>query len=217
MSRLKSITAAIIASSSSSPSYITPGPDAPWTRLGNDKDPQTLRTELEKLYWEGARAELENIIRTLQAWQQQVFASVSVPDETDDFIHGFDTFIDHVSQGAREFAIRYGQTKLGNSTSYETALRASVEDRKVENVGKKLKSSVRRSANGLPKLEGMEQQAWSLLQAAGLYTPSANGQEGYTEMSAGFLDIETLIEPRPPFDKSSKRPAIPQRMLSAIP
>ncbi|KAJ4291337.1 hypothetical protein N0V88_006345 [Collariella sp. IMI 366227] len=155
MSRLRSITAAIIATSSS-PSYITPGPDAPWTQLGSDK-PDTLRTELEKLYWEGVTAELENIIRTLQAWDTPEFASAPFSDQRNDFVHGFDTFIDQVSQGAREFAIRAGRTKDTDWSTYENALRAAVTDRKAEYVSKKLKASVRKRANiSLAKLDKHE-------------------------------------------------------------
>lgn len=74
--------------------------------MGPGRD--TLFFELEKLYWDGVRGELENIIRTLKIWEKPEFSGVSVPDEEDTFIHGFDTFIDQVTEGPREFAIRYG-------------------------------------------------------------------------------------------------------------
>ena len=71
MSRLKDISTALVfrARLSTSQTHITPAPDTPWLlRGGRD----ALRSELEKLYWEGVKAELENIIRTLNgkvAWR----------------------------------------------------------------------------------------------------------------------------------------------------
>lgn len=80
-------------------------PHGKWTPVAHGRD--ALQRALEDMYWEGVRNELENIIRTLAIWQQPEFANVSVPDEMDGLIHGFDTFVDQVSQHAREHAIRY--------------------------------------------------------------------------------------------------------------
>jgi len=91
----------------SSEHHITPAADAPWTSLGSAQS--ALFPELEKLYWEGVKGELENIVRTLKAWQDPELANVTVEDEKDDFIHGFDTFIDQVVEESREFALRYGE------------------------------------------------------------------------------------------------------------
>jgi len=85
---------------------ITPAPNIPWHLIGPAQN--HLLEELENLYWEGVRGELEIIIRTLRIWQQQNYSSVVLDDENDDFIHGFDTFIDQVSQESRAFATRYG-------------------------------------------------------------------------------------------------------------
>ena len=94
-------------SQSQSTSSITEGETGgSWTPLGPGK--QFLFHELEKLYWEGVRGELENIARTLEIWQRPEFSRVKVEDEEDRFVHGFDTFIDHVTKESREFAIRYG-------------------------------------------------------------------------------------------------------------
>jgi len=71
-----------------------------------------LFDELEALYWAGVRTELENIIRTLHAWQQDELAGVSVKDEDGGNVHGFDTFLDQVGQEAREHAIHYGMSRL---------------------------------------------------------------------------------------------------------
>jgi hypothetical protein len=90
---------------------INPEPvlDAAWSLVGPGK--VTLRESLEELYWKGVENELENIIHTLKVWKQPQFAGVTVPDEDDGFIHGFDTFVDQVSEEVREFANRYGQYK----------------------------------------------------------------------------------------------------------
>ncbi|KAF4982513.1 hypothetical protein FZEAL_1884, partial [Fusarium zealandicum] len=142
MSRLRKILP-ILSFVSSSPSSsisstITPAPDLDLLPIGPGSD--HLLSELESLYWEGVKAELENIVRTLKVWQQPEYSDVSVKDEEDGHIHGFDTFLD----------------------------------------------------------QGVEQRAWMLLQAA------------------GFLDMERLIEHRPPLEdfKFWKRPAIPQLALS---
>src|SRR6266699_5984418 len=103
MSRLKGIHLRL---RSSSHSNITAATEASWTPLGHGKD--ALFPELEKLYWEGVRGDLENIIRTLKIWQRPEFSNVSVADEEDSFVHGFDTFIDQVTEESRAFAIRYG-------------------------------------------------------------------------------------------------------------
>lgn len=85
---------------------ITAATDASWTLLGPGN--ATLLPELEELYWEGVRGELENIIWTLKTWQKPEFSDVTVADEEDDFVHGFDTFIDQVAEEPRAFALRYG-------------------------------------------------------------------------------------------------------------
>ena len=110
MSRLKGIRIAVLGSQSGSETGITAASDAAWSPVGAGSD--HLLTELENLYWDGVRGELENIIRTLRTWQRPEFASVAADDEEDDFIHGFDTFLDQVSQQSRAFAIRYGLSNL---------------------------------------------------------------------------------------------------------
>ena len=105
MSRLKVIRIAKLLASS--PSSITPAPSLPWTSLGAARD--HLLDELEALYWDGAAAELDNVVRTLRAWhheQHPNLADVTVEDEDDDNVYGFDTFLDQVSEEAREKCIR---------------------------------------------------------------------------------------------------------------
>ncbi|KAM5354211.1 hypothetical protein ACJ41O_000861 [Fusarium nematophilum] len=211
MSRLKKVLP-ILSLAASSPSSITPAPDLAWTLVGPGQE--HLLLELESLYWDGVKAELENIVRTLRAWQDEEEDSrVFDKDEDDGHIHGFDTFLDQVSQEARAFAIRYGNMREKEAKNprntynyyswnrynqHKDALEDAVGDRIAEYSSGKIKSAVRKSMKGIPKLKGMEQWAWTLLQAA------------------GFLDMEKLIEHRPPLDKLGfwKRPAIPQLALS---
>lgn len=90
-------------------------PNIPWNLVGPAND--HLLTNLEKLYWQGVKGELEVILTTLKAWQLPQYESVKGPGENDEeegedeeegFVHGFDTFIDSVSQESRAFAVRYG-------------------------------------------------------------------------------------------------------------
>ena len=85
---------------------ITPAPNIPWQSVGPARD--HLLDCLKKMYWDGVKGELEVIIRTLKTWQQPRYQAVVLSDENDDFVYGFDTFIDQVSQKSRAFAIRYG-------------------------------------------------------------------------------------------------------------
>ncbi|KAE8420152.1 hypothetical protein BDV36DRAFT_307202 [Aspergillus pseudocaelatus] len=193
----------------SSQPNITQAPDTSWEPIGPGK--AHLLQELEALYWTGVENELENIIRTLKIWQQPEYAHISISDENDNNIHGFDTFLDQVCQEARAFAIRYGETKLqemanqkpaqailSRNLSYKEALKRVILDTRAEYFSKKIKEEVREQLNTIPRLSGVKLRAWMLLQ------------------NAGFLDIDKLIEHRPPLDKLSfwKRPAIPQLKLS---
>ncbi|GJN86591.1 hypothetical protein PLIIFM63780_010172 [Purpureocillium lilacinum] len=200
MSRLKVIRIAKLLASS--PSSITPAPSLPWTSLGAARD--HLHDELEALYWDGAAAELDNVVRTLRAWhheQHPNLADVTVEDEDDDNVYGFDTFLDQVSEEAREKCIRELRDRKEGSrygfdppTVYEAALSDVIRERKAELVSAQLKAAVRKALKGTPKLRRPQQRAWMLLQAA------------------GFLDIDKLIEQRPPPEglRHAKRPAIPQ-------
>ncbi|KAM0249758.1 hypothetical protein ACHAP5_002627 [Fusarium lateritium] len=213
MSRLRSKVLPVLAITSRSSSNITPAPDIAWARVGSGKD--HLLSELEILYWDGVKAELENIVRTLKAWQQPEYVDVSIEDEDDDHVHGFDTFLDQVSQESRAHAIRYGkmreqqskykQNLFTRSKSYgqkttRDALIDGISDRVTQQASDRIKTEVRESINTITKLKGVENRAWMLLQAAGL------------------LDIEKLIEHRPPPDKFGfwKRPAIPQLTLAEV-
>jgi len=70
-------------------------------------DPQhALYQELQKMYWDGIKRELKQIILTLQTWQSPEFADIGLPAQ-DAEMTGFDTFIDQVSESSREFAMQY--------------------------------------------------------------------------------------------------------------
>lgn len=94
-----------VSGSTNSPN-ITHASRVPWTLVGPGN--AHLLEELEKLYWQGMRTELENIVNTLRIWQQPEYSGVNIDEENDTHIHGFDTFIDQVSQQTRAFAVRYG-------------------------------------------------------------------------------------------------------------
>lgn len=90
--------------------HINAAPDIAWERIGSEEGgAQTLLLELEQMYWDGVKNELEVILLALKQWQEAEYSSVSLEDESDDFVHGFDTFIDQVSQESRAFAHRYGR------------------------------------------------------------------------------------------------------------
>jgi hypothetical protein len=89
-------------------SSITTASNLPWHRI-NGSAHDSLLPELQKMYWNGVKRELAHILLTLRKWQQPEYTFTILSDEKDDFIHGFDTFIDQVSETSREFAARYGK------------------------------------------------------------------------------------------------------------
>lgn len=84
--------------------------EVPWTLLSTEWRPdELLLPEVEELYWDGVRRELEIVLLTLKQWQEQEGGAIPIPDECDvDFVHGFDTFVDQVCEESRNFARRYG-------------------------------------------------------------------------------------------------------------
>jgi hypothetical protein len=89
-------------------SNITRAPNLKWEKIDGPVQ-ETLFREMQKMYWEGVRRELLPILLTLRKWQQSEFAETTLVDEKDDFIHGFDTFVDQVSETSRGFADRYDE------------------------------------------------------------------------------------------------------------
>ncbi|KAH7156722.1 hypothetical protein EDB81DRAFT_685386 [Dactylonectria macrodidyma] len=198
MAQLRSIRAPRLFSRSRSTSKPALGNSA-WHMVGPGKE--HLIEELDKLYWEGVKADLENIIRTLKEWQQPEYADVAIDDENDDHLYGFDTFIDQVSREARKYA-NYKRKESENGVKSNSHAKSPKDYRikKVEYYRDKIKSEIKMAMDGTPKLEGMQQRAWMLLQ------------------SAGFLDLEKLIEHRPPANKPGvwNKPAVPQLTLSKL-
>lgn len=107
MSQLRALSQ-LVPRGGQSRSDITSAPDTAWSLVGKGSD--TLRAELEVLYWEGVQGEIENIVRNVKLWQQPDLASVVLEKETpeEERIHGFTTFLDQVSDEARSFALRQG-------------------------------------------------------------------------------------------------------------
>jgi hypothetical protein len=103
-------------------------------------------------------------------------------DESDDFIHGFDTFVDQVSETSRE---------------YVSALERAFQEKATLQKSSRIKAAIRQDLEGRPHSSPLHRRVRLLLQALGL------------------LDVERLIEHRPPLDKLSfwKRPAVPQLQL----
>ncbi|KAH7122169.1 hypothetical protein B0J13DRAFT_157170 [Dactylonectria estremocensis] len=170
-----------------------------WSLIGPGKE--HLLEELDKLYWEGVKADLENIIRTLKEWQHPEHVDVTIGDENDGHVYGFDRFIDQVSRESRKYA-NYKRKEHENGVKSSSNGKSPKDYRikKVEYYRDKIKSEIKMAMDGTPKLKGMQQRAWMLLQ------------------SAGFLDLEKLIEHRPPANKPGtwSRPAIPQLSLSKL-
>ncbi|KAF7551937.1 hypothetical protein G7Z17_g4673 [Cylindrodendrum hubeiense] len=139
--------------SRSQPPSITTVGNLTWSLIGPGHE--HLTRELETLYWEGVKADLENIIRTLKVWQQPEYADVVVDDEDDDQIHGFDTFLDQVSREARQHAHhqrKKTEVKPPMFQALATSKVAGPKDyriKKVEYYRDKIKSEVKKAIDGL--------------------------------------------------------------------
>ena len=90
--------------------YTTEAEGINWNLIGPAKE--CLAHEIEQIYWDGVKSELASILLTLCAWSSPEYASISVDDEADDFVHGFDTFMDQVSSNGREHAERFRKFAL---------------------------------------------------------------------------------------------------------
>lgn len=93
-----------------------PVDEVPWSHLSGEwRSDELLLPEIEEMYWDGVKRELEVVLLTMKQWQEQQEEnededeSIALPEETEvDFVHGYDTFIDQVSEESRKFARRYG-------------------------------------------------------------------------------------------------------------
>ncbi|KAI9868519.1 MAG: hypothetical protein M1813_005963 [Trichoglossum hirsutum] len=181
-------------------------PNLPWEELGSASE--HLLPQLRKMYWDGVKRELTHILLTLREWQLPKYSSILLEDEEDDFIHGYDTFLDQVSYDSRIFAQRYGAIKKEAEkkwrrgqeqldTWYINALQSRARDFYADQRSEAMKASIRKDLAERRKDTVLERRARVLLQ------------------SAGFLDIDKLIEHRPPLENLPfwKRPPTPQLTL----
>ncbi|TRX99041.1 hypothetical protein FHL15_000383 [Xylaria flabelliformis] len=181
---------------------ITKAKNLPWNLVGNAKD--HLFDELERLYWTGVKQELESVLWTLRAWQAPQYEKTRLEDESDNFVHGFDTFIDQVSEASRAFADEAAKWKEGESEfageSYLEALQRSARVMASDQKSMQVKAAIRQAIESRTNERNDRRRTRMLLQAV------------------GFLDIEKLVEHRPPLDELSfwKRPAIPQLKLDSV-
>ena len=165
-----------------------------------------LLRKLESLYWNSLKRELEHIIATMREWQSAKYDAVAIDDEDDDFVYGFDKFIEQVDKDSRHYADDYMRTKKqhaeqkknGVSPSYDQALKERERALRQNMSSLILKKEVRA---GLPQhysRSKLEHRARMLLQCA------------------GWLDLDKLVEHRPPLPailKFWKRPTAPQLRL----
>ncbi|TGJ84461.1 hypothetical protein E0Z10_g4333 [Xylaria hypoxylon] len=183
-------------------SDITEAENLPWNLIGDAED--NLFNEVERLYWIGTKKELESVLRTLRAWQAPQYQNIGLEDESDSFVHGFDTFIDQVSETSRAFADRVAKRKNQDGEfatgSYLEALHQKAQDMASDQRSSRLKTAIRQAIEHRPNEETIRRRTRMLLQAV------------------GFLDIEKLVEHRPPLDELSfwKRPATPQLELKSV-
>ncbi|KAI0508765.1 hypothetical protein F5B22DRAFT_383159 [Xylaria bambusicola] len=190
------------SSKHSSSSDINEAENSPWNLVGEAND--NLFNELEKLYWIGIRQDIELVLCTLRAWQASQYQKVSLEDESDNFIHGFDTFIDQVSEASRTFADEAAKWK---SQDGEVAIDGYIE-------------GLQRCAQGMATDQRSTQVKTELRQAVG-NRPSDGSLRRRTRLllqAVAVLDIEKLVEHTPPLDdlSSCKRPTTPQLKLDTI-
>jgi hypothetical protein len=185
---------------SAPPSCITEAEDIKWCDVGEAQN--TLLEELTKLYWIGIETELESVLIALRYWQKQ-----NQPDleEADTFIHGFDTFIDQVSDEGRGFAdkVRKLQDRKNKDdpANHFKALAQNAEISIAAHRQAVLKKEIRSAVAQYNPHESNEyRRARLLLQ------------------SLGLLDIEKLIEHRAPLRSYPfwKRPSVPQLKLDTF-
>jgi hypothetical protein len=204
-------------------SHITDGKSIPREKIGPAS--VHLEKQMQALYWQGVKRELSGIILTLRAWQlRPEMADTVLADEQPEegygnSIHGYEMFMDQVSQSARDFATRNSPPDVDESietdenplnemankyksgpTTYIEALMLQGLDYYTQLRSKHLKEAVRESIRSVQSLDVQTRRARMLLQAA------------------QFLDIDKLIEYREPEKLMSfwKRPAPPQLTVSSF-
>ena len=86
---------------------VTYAPEIPMNPLGPAAD--GLYSQLLRMYWLGVTREMKHILLTLRTWQRPPYESTILPDEKNDFIHGYDTFLEQLSQSTRSLAQKQGE------------------------------------------------------------------------------------------------------------
>lgn len=184
--------------------------------------PISLYNEMMAMYWDAVRGDLLSILLALRDWQTpNDDANISLPEQEDTFIHGYDAFLDHVNHTSRMFATRYlkggakaqpplpgeppkalKKRRAKERELYKTALTARALDIQAEinsaSIRQEIRLDLQSSIN--QRSDTMRRRARLLLQ------------------SAQFLDIDKIIEhQRPPatvHDSSRQAPA--QMMVSGF-
>lgn len=115
MPRFRNILSSSAEPSSSSappppPAYdyacITPPcSNSAFEKAGSGKE---LVYELERLYWLGVKAELDNIVTTLKTWRRSGVLREGQTPKVPGASEGYEDFIDSVSERTRGFASKYG-------------------------------------------------------------------------------------------------------------
>lgn len=183
-------------SSSGSGRHLTDAPDIPRTEIGPAS--VHLKSELLDFYWAGVRRELPHILLTLRRWQtRDEYAKTVLSDEENNFIHGYDTFLDQVTHSTRQFSKRSDKSQQPGADglpSYNEALENRGWDFFSEMKSNKIRDAIRSSLTMVEVEDIQRRRARMLLQ------------------SAQFLDIDKVIEYREPENLLTfwKRPAVPQ-------
>ncbi|KAF4999579.1 hypothetical protein FGRMN_2327 [Fusarium graminum] len=196
-------------SSASSGSHITNAPAIPSKHIGDAAE--HLEDELLKMYWQGVERELPYLLLTFRRWQTRKDSSGFLPEEEDDHIHGYDTFIDQVNDVSRQFHERNKKSQRSKRPdkkkkdsnappSYDEVLRGRGWDIFADLKSQNIKGAIRTSLSERKLLDPARRRARMILQ------------------SAQFLDIDKIIEYREPEEALSfwKRPASAQIKVSCF-
>ncbi|KAF2137416.1 uncharacterized protein K452DRAFT_341203 [Aplosporella prunicola CBS 121167] len=200
-----------------SPKNISKIKKSSWVQVGFRKE--SYMKQIESLYWDGVKQELRLILLTLKKLQEPKFCSIYRQEkEQNECLYGFETFVDQVSRKSRAFADTYcrfpnfglalKKRKWLSSqqwlSTYEDALYDKICSDEADRDGAALKEAIKTRIQEAADKDGLnatENLARMLLQSI-----------------EGFLDIEKIIEHRPPLKhlRFWKRPAIPQMSLDNI-
>ncbi|XEV03037.1 hypothetical protein FSHL1_008324 [Fusarium sambucinum] len=190
--------------SASSGARSTKSPPIPRTNIGPAAE--HLQHELLQMYWQGVERELPYLLLTFRYWQSSKETSCLLPDEEDHHIHGYDTFIDQVSDISRQFHERNktnqeskkqkkSEKKTNNEPpSYDEVLRGRGWDIFADMKSQSVKCALRTALSERRILDPTRRRARMLLQ------------------SAQFLDIDKIIEYR---DDDAHHPTIRRMPASA--